>query len=294
MGFFEKYAWIVATPRGVSTRGAISIQEHLISIRKVFTNFPRSKILFYDLGLVQEQADFIKSSPRYIYKKFDFSIYPEKTEWLRSMAFKILILSECLIEFKACTWFDTSIIFHTNSTNLVEDFVYKRKSSFVYYIKPAGHSSAWATHPLMYAYFPTNITRMNQKSLLMNQGGAEILFNTKELQQGIMKWAIACALTPECLMPNYELDEHRIKFGSRHNPWGSFSLKYCDPKNDPERPFNCHRFDQSLFNILVSNFYNYNESMYRPNKFENIAYPDRTIGKNVKLVLNDEVDDGLL
>ena len=52
----------------------------------------------------------------------------------------------------------------------------------------------------------------------MPQSGAQILYNTVELQQGFMKWAIACALTMDCMFPNYELSEVRIKFGTRYNP----------------------------------------------------------------------------
>ena len=110
-------------PQLVTAASANHFQEHLISIRKVFLSFPRSKILFYDLGLEPEQKKFIMGSPRYIYKKLDFKNYPEKTSWLRSMAFKIFILAECLAEFGACTWFDTSIIFVKSSTKLVNDFV---------------------------------------------------------------------------------------------------------------------------------------------------------------------------
>ena len=69
---------------------------------------------------------------------------------------------------------------------------------------------------------------MNQKDVPMSQGGATIIYNTVDLRDGIMKWAVACALTPECLMPNYELTEARTGlYGTRFNPWGNFEHRHC-------------------------------------------------------------------
>ena len=105
-----------------------------------------------DLGLTPIQVDKIKSDRRYIYKKLDFRKYPEKTTWLTNMAFKVFSIMECLMRYQACMWWDASIRFTKNYDDLLDKYVYGQNSSFVYYIKPAGHSVSWATHPMMFSY----------------------------------------------------------------------------------------------------------------------------------------------
>ena len=145
----------------------------------------------------------------------------------------------------------------------------------------------FSCRPGFFTHFPTlssslGITKMNSRGYLMPQSGAQILYNTVDFREKFMTWAISCALTPECMFPNYELSEVRIPYASRYNPYGSFELKHCDIKNPSSRPFNCHRFDQSLFAILAQNMYNYDLSKYRTTMEEWPATPDRTAGRNKK------------
>ena len=97
----------------------------------------------------------------------------------------------------------------------------------------------------------------------MSQAGATVTYNTPDLKNGIMKYAIACALTEECLHPEFELYPRKM------NAKGTLKdrkvdIHFCNPETEVDKPFDCHRFDQSLFSVLVSNFYNFNTSMYRP------------------------------
>ena len=284
------------SPQPITAISSNHFAEHQVNAKFFFKIFPNEKTVLIDLGLTEIQKKLIKNDERYIYKKFDFEKYPEKTTWLTNMAFKVFSIMECLMIYQACMWWDASIKFNKNYDELLKNYVYGRNSSFVYYIKPAGHTVAWATHPLMFSYLPSNITKMNliQVSSLMSQGGATIIYNTIDLREGIMKWAIACALTPECLMPNYEMTEVRTqKYGTRFNPWGKFELKHCSKKYGIGHPFVCHRFDQSMWMILVANHYKFNITKYRPSLLENIAIPDRTAGNQIKsskqkLKINEE------
>ena len=164
-----------------------------------------------------------------------------------------------------------------------------RSRTTLYYIKPAGHNTAWATHPNMFSYLPSNISHFNlnktqaeqlnpPQDWAMSQSGAIIAINSFEFKHKIMKYAISCALTQDCIAPNYEMTDKRIRFGSRYNPYGNFDNRYCDNKYDRVHPFVCHRFDQSLWMILVANCYNFNVSKYRPSWGENVAQPDRRMG----------------
>lgn len=214
--------------------------EHTLTVDKFLQFFPNHKpVLVYDLGLTDEEKDyFLLEKHRYRLREFDFSKYPEKFKWLKNMSWKIILMMECLMEFSACLWFDTSLVIDHSPTQLINDYIYERKSSFVYYINTAGHNVAWATHPEMFAYFPSNISRLNDVDFKMSQAGATITYNTEDLKHGIMKWAIACALTPECIMPNYELNAKRIKYGTKTNPFGNFDNHYCNKSLAPAtQPF---------------------------------------------------------
>ena len=128
--------------------------EHVANSESVFKNFPGQKILVFDIGLSKSQAIYFKNytfenQTKYIYKKFDFGNYPRKTLWLTGMSWKIFAHMECLIQFSACQWFDASIVFQKSTDQIVQKYVYERNSSFVYYIRPAGHTTPWATHPFM-------------------------------------------------------------------------------------------------------------------------------------------------
>jgi hypothetical protein len=140
------------TPQPITGVSANHFLEHQVNAAIFFDKFPGKKLLFMDLGLTPIQVDKIKADRRYIYKKLDFRKYPEKTTWLTNMAFKVFSIMECLMRYQACMWWDASIRFQKNYDDLLDKFVYGQNSSFVYFIKPAGHSVSWATHPMMFSY----------------------------------------------------------------------------------------------------------------------------------------------
>ena len=90
------------TPQPITGVSANHFLEHQANARIFFELFPDKKILFMDLGLTKLQIDKIKEDKRYIYKKLDFTKYPEKTTWLTNMAFKVFSIMECLMAYQAC------------------------------------------------------------------------------------------------------------------------------------------------------------------------------------------------
>ena len=270
-------------PQLVTGLSSNHFNEHKAAIESVWEKFPGQNVMVFDLGLSQDEINFFLADRRYIYNKLEFSNYPKHVKWLTSMAFKVLCIMECLIQYGNCLWFDTSIVFHENASKLIMKHIIKQKSSFVYYIKPAGHNVAWATHPIMFAYLPSNISHFNQENVQMSQGGASMTVNTFELKHKIMKFAIACALTHECIAPNYEITAKRVRWGT-YNPWGNFEHRYCNSSYPKNHPFVCHRFDQSMWMILVANCYNFDERKYRPVRGDEIGFPNRAIGKDLPQV----------
>ena len=69
-----------------------------------------------------------------------------------------------------------------------------------------------ATHPEMFSYFPSNVTRFKRtlipypsENIGQSQSGLMFFYNSARLKQKIMKYAIACTLTESCIYPNSPL-----------------------------------------------------------------------------------------
>ena len=100
----------------------------------------------------------------------------------------------------------------------------------------------------------------------MPQSGGMLVFSTKFVRNIIMKWAIVCSLLEDCIAPpgsyldcgdNYPVDE----FGG------------------------CHRYDQSIFTIVVSNAYDSQTERYSlRNDMLTFAYPWRV--RNDSILFN--------
>ena len=162
------------------------------------------KILVYDIGLTERQAQFLRNHPNFIYKKFDFTNLDPIAESNKStMVWKVLTWTYCLMEYGACIWLDASVHIAKPFFETIDNDFYKEKRSFAWGIRTAGHTAIWGTHPEMISYLPTNISFLEQR---MHQSGGEIFYNTEDFKHGVMKWMIACALTPSCLYPESSLN----------------------------------------------------------------------------------------
>ena len=75
------------------------------------------------------------------------------------------------------------------------------------------------------------------------QGGAVVYVNKDEVQRRVMKWLVICVLKRDCISP-------------------PGSTLYCGYNFPRDRFGGCHRYDQSLQNILISNAYNYGQEKY--------------------------------
>lgn len=269
----------ILNPMLITGLSSNHFKEHLASISHLFHTYPDSKkVMVYDFGLEDSEVDYLKHGPnahRYIYRKYDFNKYPNHTYWLTNAAFKLLAVTECLLENPSCMWFDTSIVHQKDFTNLLYKFVVGKNAPLIYYINTAAHNTAGATHPIMFAYLPSNISYFNQEKQRQAQSGAFYVLNTREVKQQIWQYVIACSLTQECIAPNYELTEVRLKeFNSKTNPWGNFEFRKCRFNG---RPFVCHRYDQSVLDILVNNFYQYNVPRFIIGGKGSFGYLDRHV-----------------
>lgn len=224
----------------VSSNHFNELMAHIAPAEKIL---PHRKIVVYDLGLNQQQINQLSSSQYIDYRKFNFSLFPEYVKNLRTYAFKPLIIAETLAEFGGVMWMDASIV-------LVKKYAYDvllkrmimQQSGFLFYVTPSRHSIVFATHKHMFDYLPMR----GAKEMKANMAAATgmILFNTKYVIKHVMKWVILCTLLEDCIAPK----ETQLTC--------NFSL--------PDDVFGgCHRYDQSLFAIVVSNAYNDEMQRYR-------------------------------
>jgi len=257
-------------PQLVTAFSANHFHEHSEIVPSAFEHFKHDKILVYDLGLTKSQVNHIKDSNKYIYAKYDFDKYPKHAKTLMNMVFKVTIWIECLKKYGACLWFDTSILFQENADKVIKSHVIGNDVDFLYYIHPAGHNIAWATHPEMFGYFPSNVSVFNEIDRKMSMAGAVIIYDTEECRNGIIKWAYMCALTSSCIEPKSELWPKRLWHGIMYH-----DNHYCNGTTPKQRPYNCHRYDQSLLSILVNNFYGYETERFHLEQKDWIAVTRR-------------------
>lgn len=242
-------------PQAVTAFSSNHYHEHTQIIPSFFEHFPDQKVMVYDIGLSQQQVNYFqKNTTHYIYRKYDFLKYPAHAHTLMNMVFKITIWIECLMSFKACMWFDTSIWFTKSADVAIQKYALGKDTDFIYYIHPAGHNIAWATHPEMFGFFPSNVSVFNESPVhrKMSMAGAVILYDTYPCRHGILKWALLCALEEQCISPVSELWPKRERRGELY-----YDNHYCNGEQPQQKPYNCHRYDQSLLSILVNNFYKY-------------------------------------
>ena len=219
-------------------------------------HYPGVKMFFYDLGLSDSEVNQVKEMPFMVYRKFDFEAYPAHVRNLHNYAWKVLIIQQMLSEFDGTMWFDSSVKFLENQQNhtraLMEQLAH-HNSGMMFYLPSTGHSIIAATHPGMMQYFPMENAGAVKNML---QASAVIYINKDEVQRYILKWLVICALKQDCIAPP----------GSK---------LFCGFNFPRDRFGGCHRYDQSLQNILVSNAYNSEEEKYHYTASDTFAVMNR-------------------
>lgn len=253
--------------------------EHLAQIGSAIRLFGEDQvkgyaaipIIIYDLGMSEKQVEYVKNNDTFIYRRLDWDKFPDFIENLCTYSWKTIIWAETLAEFGSITWFDTSMNFlapdRAQVKKITNKYAVGRSTSFLYYVHSAGHSISWATNADMFNYIPATINMMNERSnSTMPQANGVMLWNTIEMKNDILKWGLLCALTKYCIAPKTVWRK-----AGRVNKW-------C-PKGGETKAYSyiCHRYDQSLFSILVRNHYKYQEDRYQiQDEHEILGNPERT------------------
>ncbi|KAI0243290.1 hypothetical protein LSAT2_016540 [Lamellibrachia satsuma] len=206
--------------------------ESMAMIASVQKYKPDSRIIYYDLGLKSKQAKKVRTWCQVTLRKFGNPAYPKHvTEKLRCYAFKLLIVQEVLREFPGMFWMDASIRLLGSDFSEAYD---KAVQNGGFVIINRGRNKIFTvTHPNLYEFLPTNIERLKQTQIMAS--GFMLIYNTHATFKTILRWMYLCALDVKCTDPPTSTSCHWPK------------------KNQGQTYANCHRYDQSIVNVLAVN-----------------------------------------
>ena len=140
-------------------------------------------------------------------------------------------------------WLDSSVRLITRNLNSLLSQV--RDAGGVGFLTNDPHSTVALTEPTMFKYFPSNKKQLSLKSMV--QAGNLIIYRTHETWKHFLRWMLICSLIENCIAPTYNFGGKKVhcKIYRTHRYSG------------------CHRFDQSLANILTRNWHQYNKKRSR-------------------------------
>ncbi|KAF1771486.1 hypothetical protein GCK72_003313 [Caenorhabditis remanei] len=258
--------------------------ERLISsIRKLgFHN----KIVLYDLGISKEHLEVLRNKACNLeIRYFNFTNYSDYMKTLKSYRWKAIAIAEALRDFGAIWYLDSSVIFEKLNVSHVYDLVNChnhvrdrppmlsssardlregrethedgwnreiwernlkecRKGQYLMH-GYSGHGILSVTNPAVYKYFPTNPSELKKQKAKMYDAGFVYAVNTRQTMMDVVKWYFLCALQEDCMAPKgadlgcmFDGDDRFINYAG------------------------CHRFDQSIINLVLANQFWYDRRYY--------------------------------
>jgi hypothetical protein len=232
------------------------------TIATVQRNLPNHKIFFYDIEPNENQTLNAEVSLlcNVHYRRFNFSQYPDHVQTLLMYCWKPLIIYEMLIEYSGVWWMDSSARLRTNDfSSLYKDII---KSQGVKTLASTVHSNFAVIHQSMYSYLPTSTEKMI--STTQREASVIISYRTQAVIENFIRWWVLCALEKSCMAPTDKVICYNV--GRPRNV-------YLD----------CHRYDQAALNILLLNFFGFDDSIF--------YYSASTVVHIAKRILSGEVPD---
>ncbi|CAJ0605660.1 unnamed protein product [Cylicocyclus nassatus] len=245
-------------PRFVTAMSENHYKEGLTLIANIRKFWKTEWITVYDLGLDNKSAANVQSKCFVDLRKFPFELYPDYVAKLKEYRWKPILIAMTLKEFGAVWYMDASVrwfkddrdVFYKEVTcsrsgllersNKTSSSKHCAKSSYLI-VGPTIHSTYATTHFGLYNYLPTNTEELKKNYCY----AATFAFAVRTADTvELMKWDVLCALEKDCMAPP------------------GAQLK-CSFKKDKHRKYaNCHRYDQSVINILLANLYDHNPEGY--------------------------------
>ena len=150
----------------------------------------------------------------------------------------LCIFQEMIREFPGVFWMDAEVrLARPLPSTAHQDAV--DSHGFIFNHIRINHSNYAVTHPMLYNFLPTDISAM--KLLKQRESGSIRFYRTSAAYRSVLRWFYMCAFDPLCAEPTTQVtcNLNRDRFNI-----------YCG----------CHRYDQSLLNILVQNYVGYSQT----------------------------------
>lgn len=244
-----------------------------------------AKIVVYDLGLSLKGIVRVRRWCGVEYRRFRFEEYPLYFEQLFTFRWKPIVIAEALRDYGAIWYMDTSIILEKGDLRHVHALVTcrakprinfpmqtieERDARETYWKKGypwdtvqwtanvkeckkstyllhgfTGHGIYPATDPALYSYFPVSLQELKKPKAKMYEAGLVLAVKIQETVTNILKWSVLCALEERCMATG--IIPNACNFNNS-DLYATFAR--------------CHRYDQSVINVLLADAYYYDRRYY--------------------------------
>ncbi|ESP01308.1 hypothetical protein LOTGIDRAFT_157486 [Lottia gigantea] len=199
---------------------------------KIRRYFPNIQVVFYDIGLNEQERNLILNYGKVKMRRFDFNRFPPHFRILHLCSWKPVIIQELLREVGFVMYMDTSL--RPNPSQLKEYFTLSESTGHLFRAHPATPKYPF-TIPTN-TFFGTFEYFMVPPCLFHDipeiESGYMILRSNNIISLLIMRSWLTCALQERCIMP-----------------LGAENRTACSQSNMDYH--NCHREDQSALGIPV-------------------------------------------
>lgn len=197
-------------------------------------------IVFYDLGLLDEQAILVREHCGCIYRKFRFDKYPPHVKDLHTYSFKTIIIMETLQEFGFIQWVDTSYRLLYDSLDAQMKVIELARKGEGLLLWTTSRYVYCQIHKGMYEFFGESA---DQYRWVRNVSpGNVIMYNTRFIYDCVLLPWVTCGLIKDCIAPP----------GSHRGP-----CNWTAPDN-----YCCHRYDLSAMALILGRLYNHSHKAY--------------------------------
>lgn len=207
-------------------------------LNKIQLHFPQHTVYVYDLGLKPNQSEQLKKVCNVILRNLfkRNPVLPPHVRHLQNYAFKPLVVHDVMRTNHGVLWIDASIIFRSNDLEKAYSQVSKLTYEMLMFAG-TGTSTYAVTLNTTYTYLPTNTEKLKQLEMLA--AGFVLYYRTRSVYMDILRWFVLCALDVNCISP-------------------PTNTRKCPFRNSRFTEYaHCHRYDQSVLNIILANALNF-------------------------------------
>lgn len=203
----------------------------------LFPHLRNFTFIYYNLGLLEEQRDFLANICRCHLIDFPYEVLPEFISFRKCYAWKPLIVKAHISRSNLIVWMDASVRFDTAFFKFTELLGRARSRGLQVFLnkQTIGH----ITLPRMFHFFGDEACVYVNSSVIVS--GVMVFHNDLFVQRVILEPWAACAVSRQCMCPS-GLDLHKIRI-SCHKEMGQYHYGTC------------HRFDQSAISIILVKLY---------------------------------------